>query len=98
MLLGFLRLATARAIGISLPITTALAVVQGWLDEPATTVLEPTGRHLDHLATLLNAVGRGGNLVQDAHLAALAIEHRATVVSFDRDFDRFPGVRRRDPA
>jgi uncharacterized protein len=98
VLLGFLRVTTTRAIGVNLPITTALGVVQGWLDEPVTTVLEPTGRHLDHLATLLTAGGMGGNLVQDAHLAALALEHRATVVSFDRDFDRFPGVRRREPA
>lgn len=98
VLLGFLRLSTARAVGVNLPLATALGVVKGWLEEPVTTVLEPTGRHLEHLATLLNAAGMGGNLVQDAHLAALAIEHRATLISFDRDFDRFPGVRRREPA
>ncbi len=34
----------------------------------------------------------GGNLVSDAHLAALAIEHRCGIVSFDNDFARFPGV------
>jgi len=98
VLLGFLRLSTARTIGVSLPLATALAVVKGWIDQPVTSVLEPTGRHLDHLATLLQVAGMGGNLVQDAHLAALAIEHRATVVSFDRDFDRFPGVRRSEPS
>lgn len=42
---------------------------------------------------LLRAVGAtGGNLVNDAHVAALAVEHRAGVVSFDYDFGRFPGV------
>ena len=38
-----------------------------------------------------------GNLVNDAHLAALAVEHAAEVVSFDRDFGRFPGLRWRPP-
>jgi predicted nucleic acid-binding protein len=34
----------------------------------------------------------GGNLINDAHLAALAIEHRAEVITYDSDFGRFPGV------
>ena len=34
----------------------------------------------------------GGNRVNDAHLAALAVEHRCTIVSFDHDFARFDGV------
>lgn len=40
----------------------------------------------------------GGNLASDAHLAALALEHHATVVSYDNDFSRFKGVRWRSPA
>jgi predicted nucleic acid-binding protein len=35
--------------------------------------------------------------VNDAHLAALAIEHGGTIITFDRDFDRFPGLRRLTP-
>jgi len=46
----------------------------------------------------LAQTGRAGNLVNDAHLAALAVEHDAEVVSFDSDFARFPGVRWRRPA
>jgi predicted nucleic acid-binding protein len=46
---------------------------------------------------LLREGGTAGNLTTDAHLAALAIEHGADIVSFDRDFDRFPGVRHRLP-
>jgi predicted nucleic acid-binding protein len=46
---------------------------------------------------LLQASGAAGNLVTDAHLAALAIEHGAAVVSYDRDFARFEGVRHRLP-
>jgi predicted nucleic acid-binding protein len=46
----------------------------------------------------LAEAGTAGNLVNDAHLAALAVEHDAEVVSFDSDFARFPGVRWRRPA
>ena len=42
---------------------------------------------------LLTEAGTAGNLTTDAHLAALAIEHGGRLVSFDRDFARFPGVR-----
>ena len=42
---------------------------------------------------MLRATGRGGNLVNDAHLAALALQYDATVISYDNDFGRFPGVR-----
>ncbi len=41
--------------------------------------------------------GVGGNLVNDAHLAALAIEHKCQVVSYDNDFSRFPGVKWEQP-
>jgi predicted nucleic acid-binding protein len=52
----------------------------------------PTPRHVDVLRGLLDNVGAGGNLVNDGHLAALAIEHRGTIVSYDNDFGRFGGV------
>jgi hypothetical protein len=42
---------------------------------------------------LLADAGTGGNLVNAGHLAALALEHDATIVSFDRDFNRFPDVK-----
>jgi predicted nucleic acid-binding protein len=60
-------------------------------------VVEPTLRHLDLLAELLSEVGTAGNLVHDAHLAALALEHGCELVSYDADFARFPGVRWRAP-
>ncbi len=64
-----------------------------WVHAPASVLIGPTARHLDRLADLLSVAGTGGNLVSDAHLAALALEHGATVVSYDRDFGRFPGLR-----
>lgn len=93
-LLGFLRLATRPGIfARPLPIESALGVVDAWLQHPAAHVLPPTERHAGVLARLLLGAGSGGNLVADAHLAALAIEHHAELGSFDRDFDRFAGLR-----
>ncbi|MBW3650562.1 MAG: PIN domain-containing protein [Actinobacteria bacterium] len=68
------------------------------LSTPASVVVEPTTRHLHVLAGLLAGVGTGGNLVSDAHLAALAVEHDATVITYDNDFGRFPGLRWEPPA
>lgn len=93
-LLGFLRLSTRAGIfPRPLSIEQALGVMQSWLDHPATVMAQPTPQHAAILAGLLMGAGQGGPLVSDVHLAALAIEHRATVLSFDRDFERFAGVR-----
>jgi len=93
-LLGFLRLATRRGIFVKpLAIDDALGVVDAWLQHPAAKVIVPTERHAALLASLLLGAQRGGNLVSDAHLAALAIEHRAELGTFDRDFENFPGLR-----
>ena len=75
----------------------AVATLEGWLAQPVAVRVEPTGRHLAVLGGLLAEAGVGGNLVNDAHLAALAVEHDPEVVSFDSDFARFSGVRRRRP-
>jgi uncharacterized protein len=54
--------------------------------------VEPTASNLSLFRELVVTVGSAGNLVNDAHLAALAIEHRGRVMSYDTDFGRFPGV------
>ena len=92
-LLGFVRLATRQGIlAAPLPVEDALGVITAWLSHPAAHVLNPTEHHAPLLARLLVGAGRGGNLTTDAHLAALAIEHGATLASFDRDFARFTGL------
>lgn len=98
VLLGFLRLSTHAAVFAS-PLTAneALDVVDGWLAQPPVTVVHPGRRHAAHLRELLAAFGTAGNVVTDAHLAALAIEHGAELCSADADFSRFPGVRWFDP-
>lgn len=93
-LVAFLRITTShRMLASPLSVDEAVNYVTVWLDQPAAHIVHPTSRHLSVLSGLLTSVGMGGNLVNDAHIAALAIEHRAPVVTYDRDFGRFPGVR-----
>jgi uncharacterized protein len=75
----------------------ALAVIDGWMNAGPVTMLEPTERHWGIFKELVGAAGVAGNLTSDAHLAALAIEHGATLCSTDRDFGRFTGLRWRNP-
>lgn len=92
-LLGFIRLSTRPGIlSAPLDISDALATVRDWIAAPGAQILHPGERHAAILARLLIAAGTAGNLTTDAHLAALAIEHGATLGSFDRDFERFAGL------
>jgi len=66
--------------------------VSTWLSAQTVWTPEPTERHAAVLGELLALPGVYGNLVPDAHLAALAIEHGLTLCSTDGDFARFPGL------
>lgn len=91
---GFLRLSTRSGIlPRPLSVAEALSVVESWL--ALDTVVVPTERdsHMSTLARLLREAGTGGNLVTDAHLAALAIGHGAALATCDQDFKRFAGLR-----
>ncbi len=97
-LLAFVRIGTNPSILPSpMVIDDATGQVETWLAAPAAFVAEPTARHAGLLRGLLRDSGTAGNLTSDAHLAALAIEHGAEIVSYDRDFARFPGVQHRLP-
>mgnify|MGYP000847682478 CR=1 FL=1 len=98
VLLAFLRIATKPQI-FERPLTPteALDVVDFWLAQPAAVVIAPTERHASTLRDLLLPLGTAGNLTSDAHLAALAIEHGATLISYDSDFGRFAGLSWRRP-
>ena len=97
VLLAFMRLSTSPVFPNPLSVEEAVEIAEGWLGEPVAAIIEPTSRHLAVVERLLDAAGTAGNLVNDAHLAALALEHGAEVISFDRDFGRFEGVRWRLP-
>ncbi len=63
-----------------------------WLELPSARLVPEPEDHWPRLRQLLADTGQGGNLVMDAHLAALAMSHRAAVASFDRDFSKFSGL------
>lgn len=92
--LAFVRLST-RAGLFPQPLTadSALSRMDAWLAADPAVLLHPGPEHARLLRSALSTTGAAGNLVNDAHLAALALEHKATIVSFDDDFARFPGVR-----
>lgn len=94
VVLGFLRLVTRAAV-VRQPLDPAQAfdLVERWLDWPSVEVVRPGPQHWALLRSLLEPLGTAGNLTTDAHLAALALEHRATLCTADDDFRRFPGLR-----
>lgn len=90
---GFIRLVTNPRILVSpIGVSHAASIVRAWLQRPNVTAPQPTLRHYTIVEELVLATGTGGNIVTDAHLAALAIEHGAELWSYDSDFGRFPGV------
>ena len=99
VLLAFVRIVTLPALlPTPLGASDALDVVDEWLQAWPAVILHPTVRHASVLRGLLTEAGTAGNLVSDAHLAALSLEHGARICSFDRDFNRFRGVKVFSPA
>jgi toxin-antitoxin system PIN domain toxin len=93
VLLAFIRVGTRDGIFPSpMSVAEAFDYVEAWITQGPSVVLDPTTRHVSLLRGLLESTGSAGNLASDAHLAALAIEHGATIVSFERDFGRFTGL------
>lgn len=93
-LLAFVRVVThPRFAAGPLSLAQAWEQVETWLACPAVWIPGPTDQHRAVLGSLWPYVGSGGNLVGDAHLAAMAIEHGLTVCTADGDFARFPGLR-----
>lgn len=72
-------------------------IVAEWMGHPAISMVSTGDRHWEILSRMLLVGQAGSELVSDAHLAALAIEHGAVVCSTDRDFARFPGLRWQNP-
>jgi uncharacterized protein len=97
-LITFLRLVVnPRVFKRPVPVAAAWARVEGWLGLEQVWVPQPTERHAAVLGPLLVQLGGRAELVPDAHLAALAIEHGLTLCSSDGDFARFSGLRWQNP-
>ena len=90
---AFLRISTDPGI-FEQPLTMAEAeeAVAAWLAQPVAGIVDPGERHWEILRTLTQQGQTSGPLVMDAALAAIAIEHGATLCTTDRDFARFPGL------
>jgi uncharacterized protein len=97
-LFGFLRLSTQTLSG-NAPITMPVALnqVETWIAQPNVFVPQPGQNHMQRVVGLMRQTNGNPQLVADAHLAALAIEHGATMCSHDNDFLRFPGLTLIDP-
>ena len=97
-LLAFLRIVTnPRILQRPQPMADAWAQVEAWLNWETVWVPQPTTRHAEILGKLVRMPAVSANLVPDAHLAALAMEHGLTLCSTDGDFARFEGLRWRNP-
>lgn len=87
---AFLRIATNRRIfAIPTPVDQAFAYLKALRAQPAHVLLAPGPRHLLLLEQLCLSGEASGDLIADAQLAAIALEHACELVSFDRDFARF---------
>lgn len=98
-LMAFQRIIThSRVTANPLTPADAWSYITDWLDADQVWVPTPGGRHRDILGALLTEGDLRGNLVTDAHLAALAIEYGTSICSFDADFARFDGLHWINPA
>lgn len=93
-LLGFIRLSiNPKVMPKPLTLEQALDQVFEWLSLPNVSVVAPGIGHLSHFSSCCRNVRASHHLITDAHLAALALEHQATMASCDTDFAKFPGLR-----
>lgn len=95
---GFMRLATnARVFHNPMTPAEASGHIRSWLAQPVVQLMEPRSDHVEQVLELLETLGSAGNLVTDAQIAALAIEHGAVLHTADTDFLRFTGLRWMNP-
>ena len=98
VLSAFIRIGTnPRVFEAPLSLEQAVARVQSWLEQPCTRVVRPTDRHWTVFQEMLSDGQAVANLVTDAHLAALAIEHGCKLASTDSDFARFSRLKWMNP-
>jgi len=98
-LLGFLRIATnPRALVTHLSADEAWGFIEDWLAAPCAWIPQPTAGYRTILGSLVRDLRLSGNLIPDAALAALCIQHGLAIVSADSDFARFPELTWINPA
>lgn len=97
-IVAFVRLTTnPRVVTAPLSAPAAWRHVESWFSSPVAWRPVPTERHGEIFGRYLVDLELTANLVTDAHLAALAVEHGLELCSNDSDFARFPGLRWHNP-
>jgi len=98
VLCAFIRIGTnPRVFEHPLALDQAITRVESWLNQPCTRLIHPTERHWVVFQEMLAGGQATANLVTDAHLAALAMEHGCVLISTDADFSRFPKLKWKNP-
>jgi toxin-antitoxin system PIN domain toxin len=98
VLSGFLRVVThPRVFAPPSPIRAALDFVRQIREQPNCRLITPGPRHWQIFTGLCQSLSASGNLIPDVWFAALAIESDCEWITTDRDFEHFPGLRRRHP-
>jgi len=95
---GFLRIVThPRVFEVPSAWADAIRFAEQLREQPNCVAIAPGPHHWEIFARLCKSAAAKGNLVSDAYLAALAIEHGGEWITTDRDFSRFPGLKWRHP-
>lgn len=95
---AFIRIATnPRLHDRPLTLDEAIERVESWLAQPCVRIVGPSENHWLLFQEQLRSSAATGNLIPDAHLAALSIEHGSTLYSSDQDFARFRGLQWKNP-
>jgi toxin-antitoxin system PIN domain toxin len=98
VLSAFIRVGTnPRVFEQPLSLNQSIGRIQSWLDQPCTRVIRPTEEHWPLFQEMLKGGQAVANLVPDAHLATLAVEHGCELASTDADFARFPKLKWLNP-
>jgi toxin-antitoxin system PIN domain toxin len=95
---AFLRIVTnGRALREPLTSSQAWEIVEAWLDAPSVWVPAPGAGHREILGRLISSLDLRANLISDAVLAALCVEHGLQMISADSDFARFTDISWHNP-
>lgn len=98
VLTAFIRIGTnVRLHRRPLTLREAVERTQSWFEQPCVRLIQPTDQHWTIFQTMLRSGNAVANLVSDAHLAALAVEHNCVLHSTDADFARFRGLKWENP-
>ncbi len=98
MITAFLRISTnPRAFPQPFDLQEAIEIVDEWLEHPRIKILTPTENHWTIFQDLIIEGQTKAALMMDAHLAALAMEHNATLATTDKDFTKFANLKTINP-